>query len=90
MAQEEVKNPFLKNYGDDVDELIKDMAEVSVEVIDFLEKRYGDAYKLKNLMGFIHVFTCIVLLKEEVPLDYYVEGLEAMYNWLAGLRKLFP
>jgi hypothetical protein len=87
---QEFQSPFLKNYGDDVDELVKDMAEVSVEVFDFLEKRYGDAYKLKNLIGFIHVFTCVVLLKEEVPLDRYVEGLEAMYNWLAGLRKLFP
>jgi hypothetical protein len=86
MSEEE--SPLLKDYTNKIDELITDMAGVCCEVIDFLAKRYGDAYKLNNLIAFTHVFTCITLLKYGVPLDRYIEGLKAMYDWLAGLRKL--
>jgi hypothetical protein len=76
------ESPFLKDYTDKVDEMIRDMAHVTAEVTGFLEARYGNKYNTRNLIGFLWVFTAVFLLKDEIDIDDYLNGLELLYEYL--------
>lgn len=76
------ESPFLKDYSDDIDKLITDMTRVVGEVAGFIKERYGGKYVVRNLAGFLWVFSAIFLIENDVDFDDYCDGLKAIYKYL--------
>jgi hypothetical protein len=81
-------NPFLKDYMDKIDELIKDMMGVACEVAGFLEALYGEEYNVRNLIEFLWVFTAGNLLIHGVDINHYCKGLRLFYKYMKLKRSL--
>jgi hypothetical protein len=87
MGVGERENPFIKSY-DDATDMILDMVEVAHDTFHFLMERYGDEYKVRNLIGFLTTFTSIVLMKDNISLDDYINALTSTYYWITLMREL--
>jgi hypothetical protein len=81
---QDLQSPFLRDYTDNIDEMIADMAQVVIEVAKFLKERYGGKYEARNLAAFLWVFTAAFLLKDDVDIDDYCRGLKLTYEYLRG------
>jgi hypothetical protein len=77
-----IESPFLRDYSGDIEELIADMTRVVGEVAGFIKERYGGKYVVRNLAGFLWVFTAIFLIENDVDFEDYCSGLKATYKYL--------
>jgi hypothetical protein len=79
---EVVESPLLKDYRGDLKQIVFDMAEVCDEVMDFLKRRYGESYRVGNMVIFLQLLTASLLLFNGISVDKYVAGLTTFYEFL--------
>jgi hypothetical protein len=79
------KNPFLKDYRDDIEQCIVDMDNVRVEVSRFLALRYGSEFRYGNMLMFLAVLTSEYLLYINAPYEKYEAILRLTYKYLKSL-----
>jgi hypothetical protein len=79
------ENPFLKDYGDNIEQCLMDMDNVRMEVSRFLTKRYGHEFRYGNMLMFLAVLTSEYLLYIDAPYEKYESILRLTYNLLKSL-----
>ena len=81
--KEEAPNPLLKKY-DNLGEALSDMINIAQDVLEYICKKYGEQYIVKNMLLAL-ALTALAVMEGEGELKSYLTLVEKLYKLKVAL-----